>query len=424
MSKKTAEFAFDIHTGLSNLSITEFDRLPIIGMAATLSIHIKGLGEINYEVLRKVCDHYMSIPSYALKDVLEILAEAGLIRIMSVGKTITSIVPQIPVFEDVYSIIGDYSDSNLKLNEHEEVMVDILARLYDSPLNKDSLYNKMGVEKGVFGRCLDFGGRGGLVSLQKARGKDILVSPLYFADNLNGLVDAVAAAGAPAMESILNKIKSSQGWPISLVKGTKKIGNHDIDETELQLVQKLASDGIVKPPTIRFGETQESFLFTPKPGSARLNAANREIYERAMAIISAVRKGQLLPDRFKIHSPLALLRAFRDRGYLNSNSEAGQQYKNLVVLRVASLVPMVGGRAQLRLISTEENKKALDLAINLVEGGATVGMELDPDAQLALTKDEKYIQSLISSSELRRREKDLTDPQAIEEYQQLLLKLE
>ena len=48
MTKEIAEFAFDLHTGLSSYEVPEFDDLKLIGMAATLSIHIKGLGEIPY----------------------------------------------------------------------------------------------------------------------------------------------------------------------------------------------------------------------------------------------------------------------------------------------------------------------------------------------------------------------------------------
>src|SRR6202011_543485 len=62
MTRETAEFAYALHAGLSAHQVPEFDDLHTIGMAATLAIHIKGLGEIEYEVLRKVSDYYMSIP--------------------------------------------------------------------------------------------------------------------------------------------------------------------------------------------------------------------------------------------------------------------------------------------------------------------------------------------------------------------------
>jgi hypothetical protein len=194
--------------------------------------------------------------------------------------------------------------------------------------------------------------------------------------------------------------------------------------TEVQLVQKLAAEGIVRPPTIKFGTKTESFLFTPKPGSTRLNAANREVYERAMALISAVRKGQLLPDAYRIRSPVRILESLRDSGFLRSNSEARDQYQNLVVLRVAHLKQTSPSMWQLHLNRTPENEAALKLAIELLRTGTMSNMEVDKEARIALSKDEEYIQSLISSAEMKKRQKQLTDEQAVHEFEQLLLKLD
>lgn len=424
MSLETAEFAYDLHAGLSTLRVPEFDQLQIIGMAATLAVNIKGLGDIEYEVLRKVSDHFMSIPSYALKPVLEVLAEVEFIRIFKSGKTIEKITPNIPVFENVYRGLGEYADKEVKFNEHEEATVAILSSLYAAPRNKDSLYSKLGIDKKVFERCITLGSESGIVGQHIARGKNILISPFYFADNLDGLADIVARAGTPALQSTLKKVKDNQGWPLSLVASTGEIGGTKLSVTEVQLVQKLAAEGIVRPPTIKFGTKTESFLFTPKPGSTRLNAANREVYERAMALISAVRKGQLLPEAYRIRSPVRILESLRDSGFLRSNSEARDQYQNLVVLRVAHLRQTSPSMWQLHLNRTPENEAALKLAIELLRTGTMSNMEVDKEARIALSKDEEYVQSLISSAEMKKRQKQLTDGQAVHEFEQLLLKLD
>jgi hypothetical protein len=424
MSRETAEFAYDLHAGLSALTIPEFDQLQIIGMAATLAVHLKGLGEVDYEVLRKVSDHFMSIPSYALKPVLELLDEIEFVRLFTTGKTITKVLPNIPLFEDVYEGIGEYAATELTLNGHEQATLAILENLYKAPRNRDALFNNLGIEKAVFDRCVTLGTSSGIVAQHTARGKNILISPYYFADNLEGLADLVAGAGTPALESTLKKVKANQGWPLSLVAATAEIGGVKLSATEVDLVKKLAAEGIVKPPTIKFGGKTESFLFTPKPGSTRLNAANREIYERAMALISAVRKGQLLPDAYRIRSPIRILESLRDNGFLRSNSEARDQYHNLVVLRVAHLKPIGFNRWQLHLNRTEENELALKLAIQLLRSGTMANMEVDQEARIALSKGEEYIQSLISSAELKKRQKQVTDAQAAHEFEQLILRLD
>ena len=422
MTKAIAEFAYDLHTGLATHLVSEFDDLKLVGMAATLSIHIRGLGEISYEVLRKVSDHLMAIPSMALEKVLDVLEDIAFVKLVRSGKKIATIIPNIPVFDDVYEKIGDYANSECVLNSHEEATLQILGALQTAPANKDALFNKLGIEKPLFDRCIALGSHSGILSEHQARGRNILISPFYFTDNLDGLADVAASVGSNAIKSTLDKVKNNQGWPLGLIAKTGEIGGNKLNQTELALVDKLSEEGIVKPPTIKFGNVSQSFLFTPKPGSARLNAANREIYERAMALISAVRKGQLLADAYKIRLPVSILQALRDRGYLRANSEARDQYRNLVVLKVATLKPVSSTRWQLHLHETPENQEALDLAIRLLQSGDLAGMEVNQDARIALTKNEEYIQSLISASELKKREREIKDPEAEHEFDQLLLK--
>jgi len=424
MTKEVAEFAYDLHSGLGSVNITEYDQLPILGMAATLAVHIKGLGTIEYEVLRKVSDHFMAIPSHALRQILEVLEEVEFVRLVTSGRTIEKVIPNIPIFDDVYLGLGEFADTEMRMNEHELATLSILQALRESPQNTHSFQAKSGIDLDIFRRCLQFGSVAGILSEQKARGKSILISPFYYSDNLDGLADTVAAVGAPALASVLSKVKNNQGWPLSLALSTGRIGNSTLSVTETQLLSKLTSEGMIKPPTISFGGRMESFVFTPKPGSARLNGANREIYERAMAIVSAVRKGQLLADEYKIKYPLAILRKLRDQGYLGSNSEARSQYQNLVVMRVAHLKEVSSGRWQLHLNKTPENEAALDLAIDVLRTGEVSNMEVNQDAKIALSKDETYIQSVVAAAELKKRQKDITDPQAFEEYTQLMLKFD
>jgi hypothetical protein len=225
MSRDIAEFAYDLHAGLSAHQVPEFDDLHSIGMAATLAIHIKGLGEIDYEVLRKVSDHFMSIPSIALGEVLRILDEVEFVKLVEKGRKIERIVPNIPVFDDVYVGLGDYAGAECDLNSHEQATLRILAALQKAPQNKNKLFNDLGIEKPLFDRCITIGATSGILSEHRARGRPVLISPFYFADNLDGLADAAAAVGASAIQSTLSKVKDNQGWPLSLVDGTQEIGS-------------------------------------------------------------------------------------------------------------------------------------------------------------------------------------------------------
>jgi hypothetical protein len=109
--------------------------------------------------------------------------------------------------------------------------------------------------------------------------------------------------------------------------------------------------------------------------------------------------------------------------YLGANSEAKDQYQNLVVLRVAILKPVGFDRWELHLYKTPENNAALNLAIELLRTGSLAGMELNQEARIALTKDEEYIQSLISARDLKNRPKQIKDEEANHEFEQLILKM-
>ncbi|HZG20811.1 MAG TPA: hypothetical protein VE092_12395 [Herbaspirillum sp.] len=419
--KQIAEFAFDIQSSLGRTDAPEFDRLRTAGMAASLAVHIRGLGEIDYEVLRKVCDFYFDIPSYALKPVLEILVDVDFIEVIGTASKITKVIPKVPHFGDLYATLGDHQSLS-ELNEHEQAALHILGELQSQPQNVDRLLNTSGMDTEVFSRCITIGENNGLIRSHRVRGKTILTSPIYFADNLTEFADLAAASGSSDIRTALEIIRKNQGWPLSVALNQKEIGGVSLTTDIGNTIHKLAHEGIIKPPTIQFLKNQESFLFTPKPGAIRLDAANRDVYERAMAIVASVRKGQLLPDQIAIKWPLAILRALRDRGYLRSNSDADSQYQNLVGLRVGYLKEVSSGRWQFHMRQDPENLAALDLAIKLLESGDLAGLELNQEAKIALSKDEKYIQSVVASAELRKREQQATDTKAAYEFEQLMLK--
>ncbi len=419
--KRVAEYAYDLQTGLARYDITELPALKEIGMAASLAVHIKGLAEIDFDVLRQVSDYYFDIPSYALKNILELLEEIQLVQLITLGRTIKTVIPSIPHFDNLYDVLGKAATDTSHLNEHEQAILVVLDRLSQSPENKDSLLASTGIDRLVYDRCLEVGEVGGIISQRRARARSILVSPLYFADGLDSLADLAARAGSTEIRQVLDIVKHHQGWPLSLLTAGGKIGGYQLNAEQIMLVKQLASEGVLKPPTINFSGRAEPFIFTPRPGAGRLNASNREIYERAMALVAAVRKGQFLADQFRIKMPVRLLMSLRDKGYLNPNSEAAVQYQNLVAMRVAFVVNSGGGQYRLQLNRTEENIRALDLAISLLRTGDITDMEINQDARIALTKDEKYIQSIVASAELKKREKLKVSESVRNEFDQLLL---
>lgn len=419
--RKIVELSYDIQSGLGNAEVPSFECLRELGMAATLAVHLKGLPEIQYDVLRSVSDYYFNIPSFALKNALQILADIEYVKLYTSGKTILKIIPQVPRFKDLYDNIGEYFEFS-DMNEHEQATLVILSKLQNKPEDRNRILVTTGIDNKMLDSCLKIGEYGNYFREYRKRSKDILASPFYFADNLDGLADLSAKIGSDDISQVLKVIKRNQGWPLSIVLTQGELGGTKLTDTQKALLWQLCSEGILKPPSIKFNNKQECFIFTPKPGNKRLDVINREIYERAMALVSCVRKGQLLADKYKIKYPISILYKLRNDGYIGANSEAQSQYRNLVVLKVGILVKTSNGRCQFMLDRKQtENIEAVNLAISLLETGDLANMDVNKEAQLALSKDETYIQSIISSAELKKRERINLDKYATEQFEQLIL---
>lgn len=406
----------EIQTGLGTTEVPEFDHLMLMGMAVRLALHIRGLASIPFEVLKLVGYHYLGISQHAIRPVVELLAEVEFIMLGTEGKTIKTVVSNVPYYEDLYETLGNYA-SEIGLNEAEQLSVELVHRLSRSPEKLDSLRTALGAENKVLLRAIEVGKEGAYLRSVRARGRDILLTPTYFSENPEIYADAVAGGGAKQIKKILEALKGAQGYPLPLVEKNKRIGQIELTNEEVCLLLRLAQDGAVKPPSITTPHAGETFfLFTPTPSGAALAPTKREIYERAMAIVAAVRQGQFLPKTFAIREPGAVLYKLRsDLKLSKATTEAAQQYKNLVHLRVAQLIDVGNGYKQLQIINTTENCEALDIAYQLVNAGAAKGIEVDADARRALQQDQTYIESLISSGKLQKTKKvPITEEQQLQ----------
>lgn len=418
----TASQCYDITTSLAGKDIPDFEFLPRVGMMVSLALHLRGLPLLDYEKLKLVSSHYFRIQPILLKEILENLAEIEFVKLFTQKSSIKKVLPQIPFFDDIYSVVGDFAENELSFNEPEQLALKIISKLTESPTEVSNVYT-LGAEKKIVERNLKLGAEGGYILSKRARGKEILISPLFFSENADVFADLTAKSGAPNIKRILELVKKSQGWPLTIIEKTMSINGETISKEDLQILKRLAQDGAVKPPSITTGHAgQNFFMFTPAPGASKLNPTNREIYERAMALVASVRQGQLLANKYPIKWPEAILRALKRDGWLKPTSETYAQYHQLAILKVGRLEKVMGDRYKFVLVHSEENLKALDLAIELLTEGSLSKMEIDQEARIALQQDQTYVESIISSSELRKSETVTLGEEAKEEFDNLLLK--
>jgi len=403
--------------------VPEFENLRSVGMAVRLALHIRGLASVNYDTLRLVATHYLGIPSVAVKSILELLAEVEFVKLQTEAKTIKAVVPNVPYYETLYETLGTYA-TEAGFNEAEELSIDLLCRLSKSPEKLDTLKSNLGAEAKLLTRAFDVGKQGAYLRVHRSRGRDVALSPTYFSENADIYADMVAGVGSKQVQKLLMAVRSMQGVPLSMIQKSKEIAGVKFTDDELNLLLRLAQDGAVKPPSINTKHSGEQFfIFTPTPAGAALAPTKREIYERAMAIVAAVRQGQFLPQRYAIRSPGAVLYKLKSNLKLGkATTEATQQYRKLVHLRIARLVDVGNDYSELQIIDTPENREALEMAYRLVDAGVASGTEVDQSARDALQQEHTFVESLVSSGELQRRFNVPVTPEQQLEMENLFLK--
>lgn len=395
----------EIQLAIKDKEVPRFETIPEIGMAVQLALHIRGLPVIEYELLKLVASTMLGIPRLAVDRIVDLLGEIEFVRIQRDGKRIKAVLPTVPYFDELYDGIGEYLETVARPDEFENLTLEIVDRLANAPHNVDALAGKIGIERKTFDDSVTIGTQGSFLVSRRARSKTVLLNPTYFSENADVFADHVANCGAKSVQKTLKLIQSAQGWPLSLIEKQMEIAGTKIDADDLLLLKRLAQDGAVKPPAISTTYAgQSQFIFTPTPKFVKVSPLKREIYERALSIVSAVRQGQLLPNRFRIRSPGAVLYKLKTDLQLNPTSDYSQQYQNLVHSRVARLEVLANGYRQLKIIDTPENRESLRIAYDLVQGDTPPDLAIDQEAMNAMSGDQEYVESLVSSRLLRDKE--------------------
>jgi hypothetical protein len=401
----------EIQAGLGLKEVPDFDAISELGMAVRLALHLRGLPSIRYDTLKQLAYQLLYIPPGSMRGVVLMLAEVEFVTISMEGKTIKSVVPTVPYYEDLYVAMNDYGARETALNEIEQVSIELVRRLATAPANIDSLRNAMGVDKAAFERAVVIGEEGSYLVRRRSRGRDILLNPTYFSQNADVFADIVAAGNGKSIQTVLTALRSLQGVPLSMALKNQEVAGTPLSDIELQILVRLAEDGAVKPPQITTAHSgTTNFMFTPTPSGAALAITKRDIYEKAMAVVAGIRQGQFLPRKYAIRDPAAVAYKLKSELKLRSTTEATQQYRNLVTNEIGRLRDVGNGYSVLEIIDTEENREALSIAYDLINQGESLGVEVDEEARAAFLSDNDYLESVLASKQLRTR--DLMKPSA------------
>lgn len=353
----------DIQTGLQSYEISQFEKLILGGMASRLALHLRGRGPVAYENLKEIAFILFGVPKLSFDSVMNLLQEVKFVRV--IGKK-EQVIPDIPYFDDMYSYVGEYIVQE-GLNQFEEHSIELLNIASSGPISREFLLKELDVKQTQLDKLVNAGEHGTYIqSFETEESGQLYISPLYFSENPTELAKLVGKNGTDTARRVIELLRENPGWPLSLAQKNMRINTSIINDEELQFLESLILKKVIQPPSIETAHSKEIFLFTPNIGNERIPIIEKDIYERAMAIISSIRHGQYFA-RYNIKYPRAIINALKRDGWLRATTSAKDQYRALAVMKVCKLVNTNGNYHEVHLIKSPENYKAIDLALEIID---------------------------------------------------------
>ncbi len=197
-------------------------------------------------------------------------------------------------------------------------------------------------------------------------GQEIWYSPIYWEEKPGAIFRLAERFPEHEIANAFQKVKQHQGM--------------SEDRVSDQVLIEAIAMGCLPTPAVTSTGGRKHFLFTPIEG---LKMTEKDIGLKAMAIVSCVRYGQEYAQITRIKFPPGvILQALLNRRQIGPHSEILTQYSPLVKLGVGRIEKAPLDQYTFHLIDTEENIRALQLAIALV----TIGEPAYSDEEVATAR--------------------------------------
>jgi hypothetical protein len=384
----------DAHHGLANVDarsgyIARLDQVREVGMAANLAVNIRGQDRIeDADALKEIAADELGVDSLVFESVLRLLEDADFIDVRRTGST-RRIEERVPIHEDLYERLGEVWEGR-KPSELQRELIGVMHGLATAPRLLDDLRDQL--EKPDLDTILKVGEATELIKhIPLEGGQTMLYSPFFSFENPDKLREILAAHPAEAVQQALARLRSKQGLLIP-----------DDDP----ILGDMAGRGLVMAPSIDSAGGPASFAFLPYRVESPLLTVEKAVLEKAVQILACVRYGQERAQATRINSPVSILSRLLDPSHnftLGAHSEHRRQYFTLYRLQIVDFIPS-GRWVKVKLIDTEDNTRAVRLALDLLRYGEEMrDRGVNPDAAQLLSHGESYQHSLATIQ--RRRDK-------------------
>lgn len=363
------------HTGAFGPKDVHYRKTLLIGKAASLAMHLRGLLFIDDMTQLQYAASSLGIGA-ELPLVLRELEEVDFLSITKAGEEIKRVDLRIPEFKSGYSDLGERWKV-IKPSEIESASIITLDRLYKGPIPKDELVDSFHSTGSGPSIILDIMQQGNLLSIQPVDGKSITYTPLAVDGNPTAYLNW--AKNFPTeVQTVLSALQGQQGLPMEDSTISKNPALHDAIAT-----------GVLMPVQVSGSTGERRFLFAPKGG---LTPDERTILDKARAIVSCVRYGERYAASRRIKYPRSILHTLKEnKRFKKGHPDLFDQYGLLVEKLIGHPIDVGGGRWNFEIDDTVENMKALEVAIEMVEYGESPATRIDLAAQQELLTPTGYL---------------------------------
>jgi len=372
--KNSALRAQDFHEALKETTAfgpteVHFEKTLLIGKAASLAMHFKGLQYIDNMDSLKYAAAELGIRTLELRSVLQQLENVDFVRVVESNGGIKRIDVRVPEFRDGYQELSNQW-LNLKPSEIEQAGVLILNNLLTLPMMESDLEN-IGLDSVSLSILKDIMGAGQLIRSEVISGNKVVYSPLAIDNNPIAYLQWTNKH-SDEITKLLNILKQNQGIPLSSPLVAQ---NKTVDDAILT--------GVLMPVRLQGATGEQKFLFAPKGG---LSPEERTIMDKARAILASVRYGQNFASGYRIKYPRSILQQLKDhKRFKKGHPDLNTQYSLLTEKLIGRPIQESSDRWNFEIIDTPENIQALDIAIDMLEIGESPTTQISLEAKTLLT---------------------------------------
>ncbi len=403
----------DVHSGLRSVdpnsaALTEFADTRIIGMAASLAALIRGQDVVrDAQILQKVAADQLDVDPLAFNEVVEVLESVGFVQDVTrkAGK-IQTFTEAVPFHSHIYSALGD-AWTEREPHQLEEELLATVNRLAGGPVPSEELVATVGIEKADEDRILHIAKESDLVKVIEHQDGDVLYSPFMGFEHPEVLSEIFTQYGSDRFQEEFDTVRNYQGLPV--------------DPAKYPVLNDAVSRGLLTAPSVtRHDGVEQPFAFAPYGIDKDLFVARRPILDKAMAVLACVRCGQHFSGKStSIAAPAAILRALLNPARehrLAPHPGHRRQYQLLFRMQIVDFEPS-GNWVSVKLIPTEDNTAAIQLAIDLLEYGEAMEDRVDTEeARRLLMLESRYQDPLGTVQRRRGRQLRISD----KEYQRMM----